>query len=403
MIGGLLAAWTNDASEPAFAREIYLQGMPITQQRGTIGNGYGVPFESVVFDEQGPGGVSSLSFQIEDPQNVITLSIGAEVRFYNVTRDRAEFTGWLQSWDVNVYGLGRIYTVQCIGAEAILDWAKVPSLNIAAGTIAADAVCTAVAAATGIGVPWRAAWNTGLGLEDGNSTLPVGNLNGVAPATTSVAVTVTAVTLREAIRAILDATPNTTLAGIDTIQSSSCSVDMGFGIRVWRSTFSPGGYASLTVNDAIAGPVVAGTPTNRIDGGGIERGVYVVGGNAAGTGFFGDNSGIPGDVAVLNDSTILTAAAASQAALAYLANKEASLRGQITLEPGMIPAGMVRAGSQITITDTQLGLSALNTIIGAIRRTYTAGAADEEWLVTFGGLPPSLTAKLRRLTRSTLS
>lgn len=411
MIGGLLAAWTNDASEPAYPKELYVNGAPVLKQRGSTA-AFGVPIDSIVLIEQAEGGVSSLSFRLEDPTQVFApnpsggFRPGSEVRLWDVTYDRPQFTGFIQTFSPERFGLGTAYNVTCIGVEALLDWMKVPALTIASGTDTGTAIQAAVAAATGIGVPLRALYNTtwSLGQINGSQAIPIGNLGdaGGNVAQVQTTVTISQTTLREAIRLIIAqsnvaASSSHGVAAVD----GHCTVDFYYGLRIFGN--SPGDYASFTVTDTIAGTFVAADVRPTVDGTGIVRGVYVVGGNAAATLLVPDGSGVPGEIAILTDSTLTTAADAEAAGLAYLADKSATYRGQYTVEVGQSQlSGNIRAGSATGIIDNQVG-SYSGIRIGSIQKTFSGGGAQETWVVTFGGLPPSFVSKVRRLTRSTLS
>lgn len=393
-----LAAVTAAQQNPtvtAGPKSIYVAGVDVT---------YGAPIERIRITEQGPGGVSALSFTVEDPSLSVRMTIGADVLVYDNLNDRPIFRGFIQTWTTTPFaGTGRRFDVKAIGIEVVLDWAKVPSATVAAGTETGVGVQSMYAAAFGLGVPLRAFYSSSNANPNGSLATPIGQLGGVSgPALVGSTVTVANVTLREAIRAVLDASdPPSVSHGVSPVQAS-VTVDFWFGLRMW-GTQKPTDYANLTVTDTAAGPIRAANPEATIDGAGVARGVYVVGGNVAGTVLVMDGTGIPGDIAILQDSTILDVVSATQAGLAYLQDKAGSQRGRVTLETNAI-ATNVRAGSSLLLTDSQIAVDAGGGgTIYQIAKTFQAGGTLETWDVTYGGLPPSMVSRLRRITRASLS
>src|SRR4051812_18177138 len=112
----------NTAVRP---KMLYLAGNDVLRPQGTLGNTFGVPLESVEVTEAGAGGVSSMTFRIDDPNIAIVVNDGDEVRFYDQTNGVPIFTGWVQHWsyDPDFGNQGRTIAVQCIGVDALLDWA----------------------------------------------------------------------------------------------------------------------------------------------------------------------------------------------------------------------------------------------------------------------------------------
>jgi hypothetical protein len=55
----------------------------------------------------------------------------------------------------------------------------------------------------------------------------------------------------------------------------------------------------------------------------------------------------------------------------------------------------------VTITDTRISQAGVTYVIGDITKRFNA--VRQDWQIAYGGLMPSVTKSMRRLTRSTLS
>jgi hypothetical protein len=143
----------------------------------------------------------------------------------------------------------------------------------------------------------------------------------------------------------------------------------------------------------------------RLDGG-TPRAVMIRGANAAGTGIVGDGSGVKGPTAVVSDNTSDTAAALATIGANYLSTQRSVIRGTVTAEeltPSTYNTGgnFFRPGCTLTLTDASVGASGNYMVTEVTKRFYASG--KEDWTVSFGGIPPSGTRLMRRLTRATLS
>lgn len=386
---------------PGAPRALWVNGTDVRLKSGSATNRYGVPIDTVTVTEAGPPGVSSMQFTLEDPSKEITLNIADPVQFYDLTNDRPLFTGWVQSWTATVFGLGRSYAVECIGAEAVLEWQIVPSLTIPSGTKIHDAFQAAYGVAQGIGVPLRAIHAE---TQNGTQAAPIGNISlggdDLNAPSTRWAITVAGESLREVLRKIIEAAPNTNFVNPDLVRPSlygATTVDFYFGLRLYFSQSAPSDYASMTVTDSPAAALVPANMQQAIDSSDVVRQVYVKGGNAAGTGVVTDGSGVPGPTAYISDDNILTSADRDSAGLAYLADKSLSGRGSFELNGNTISTN-VHPASQLTLTDAETGATGTYPIAQIVKRFY---ATRQDWTISFGGLPASFARALRRLTRST--
>jgi hypothetical protein len=381
---------------------LFVDSLDVLKEPGTATNRYGVPLDSIIVTENGPGNVSSMSFTIEDPSSAVTVANGDTVLYYDHTNSLPEFRGFVQSFTVSVFGTGRRWEITATGVEALLDWMVLPlDVTFASGTEAYAAVQSLAAQATGVGVALNTAAASGAGFGSAIAT-PVGKLDS-SPPTLSAAVTVTAgTTLREAIRQISD---NLTGGLNPATQPIFATVDFWLGLRYFGWAIGVSDYADLTIVDTVTGPIQAADLAHESDAGGVVRGVYVKGGNAAGSGPVSDGSGLPGQWATLEDSTLLTGDARDIAARAYLADKAQSVRGTFareTFTDTSTTSAHIQAGAFVTLTDAQVGLSAASYRIFSISKRYF-GARLETWTIAYGGMPPSVARAIRRLTRTTRS
>jgi len=384
------------------ARALWLDGLDILKQPGSAANRYGVPIESIDVEEAGPGGVSSMRFRLElpNPASGVTLVDGARVHFQDLANDLPTFYGFLQSWPSRPLGLGRSYDVTCQGIEIVLDWMIVPALTIAAGTNIQAAIQSILANATGVGVALR---GLASGTANGTQAQPIGDLAQPkfgGAVTTAVAVVLAGDSVREAIRKVLDVANDSSPYFGDITIYGHATVDFWQGLRVFRRDQAPGDYATLTIDDSVGGAIAAANLEHTTDVGQVVRGVYVKGGNAAGTGLVSDGSGKPGRIAVIDDPSILTSSARDLAGVAYLTTQTEAARGNFQVE-AFTPTTNVRPGSRLSLTDAEVGLTAANYAISTISKTFAG--PTESWRVSYGGLPKKAGRVLRRLTRGTRS
>lgn len=394
----------NGASAAGPSRVLWLEGDNVLKAP-TLGNAYGVPEDSIAVTERGPGGVSAMSFVLRDPGKVHTLAEGDDVLYYDLVNDRPEFAGWVQAWGVARFGLGRAFSVRCIGFEAVLDWILVTTtITLPAGLALRDAVTALMGVTAGIGFPLRAFVRPGFAVNDvsGNQVGPIAQFQqALADITLGSDVTITApVTLREAL-AVVCGTGLDFFAG-DWGGSSFLpvvTVDYYGGLRCYSPGAGPSDYASLTVADTVAAALAPENLTHSVDAGGRPHQVWVKGGNAAGTGMVTDGTGIPGPTAVISDNTILTEGAKRAAGTAYLRDKRSTIRGSFELN-GNTLATNVRAGSLLSLTDSETGATGNYAIAELVKRYH---GSRRDWRIAFGGLPLDLARQVRRLTRTTLS
>jgi hypothetical protein len=368
------------------------------------GNAPGVPLDTIEIRENGPPGVSSLTFTYEDPLGTgPTMNDGDEVQLWDRTLNVCLFRGWPQSWDTTPFGggQGRTIHVQCAGIEIALDWAMLLTpLRAPSGTLLVTAAQSCYAAATGVG-PLNVASN---GTSSQATPLSYFYFN-ITPAALAYDVTIPAGTsLRAALIACGVASASTAggYFAYNAPANALFTIDFYGGLRGMRD--SAGGawaddYATLTVNDASSANR-AENLDHTIDATAIVRGVYVAGLNAAGSGYLPDGTGKQGQIAFISDTTIDTAAKLLNVQITYLNGAIIGVRGEFDLSDWTPTAG-VHPGSLLALTDAATGATGTYRVR---QITKTFSGARQNWHITYGnGLPPSLTRLVRSLTRSTTS
>lgn len=386
----------------------------LLSDRTATANRAGIPLETITVTEQGPGGVSSLSCSIDDPLIAVQLAEGQAVEYWDITRDRPLFLGFIQALSIYPQGTGRRIDVTCVGIEALLDWMIVPACTIPAGTWMAAAIQSLVYQATGVGWTLRA-FTQPSGLEDyGSQPYPIAGLFPGFPATTDV-VSVDGVTLREACLQVID-TCNTWYTGT----GAAVTIDFYSGVRLFNVNGPSPSSSVITIsaqsdmatmhidNNPVPGAGYLSTQglNVHLDQGGITRGVYIQGANAAGTGLVSDGSGVPGPVATMSEPASNSIALKNAFGLAYLAGFSQSARIAAPFDPidkTVIDTDNYRPGSYVWFQpDGQTFANATLFTLMAITKTFHGGN-QESWLLDIGGLAPSAAKQLRRLTRGTRS
>ena len=376
---------------------------------GTPGQRLGIPIESIVATERGPAGVSDLRFTLWDPANTVTLARNQPVYYSKTAEAVPVFQGFVTSWKASPLGsTGKTCDVRCTGLEAVLDWAKVDAVTIPAST-RIDAAVQLLAGSTlnGLAFPLN---TLGVGSHAmGDNANPISALGGATIGPTAIAITA-GTTLREAIRTVTD-DGYFQYGASDTIY---CTVSSLGGLRVFPATRfgagieSPGDFFSLYVVDAQSSPAegtgAVGSPmvSRELDyeqDATAPTAVYVQGSGVSV--LVEDATGDVGNLAVISDSTLTTAAQCEAAGQSYLAKSQQQLRASFWLR-AKTPIPSLRAGSVVTFTDALVGASALPLRLWEIQRTFFG--QKEHWRLTVGGAGrPSHVVEMRRLTRGILS
>lgn len=389
-LGAVVGAALNTAA--VRVKGLYLDGLDVIKEPATPAR-YGVPIESIDLTETAAGSISSMTFLIEDTGLVVDVADGMEVRFHDIARDEPLFTGYLDSFSIRPMegDQGRYIEVTCVGVEAMLDWALLPADQTFAADVPVQVAAQSIVASV-IGLRELRALCANVG--GSSQANPVGG-NLVSGWNLGSVVTVPQGTsMREALRLVMAQVPGTALEPVWV-----ATVDFWRGLRVYRqgtNGVSATDYASFSISNTPGG-FKQTTDLNYALDAGQARGVFIIGGNAAGTGLVTDGSGKAGPISAFTDTDIDTAAKLAAAGAAYLADYTAALRGSYRWVD-RVPESLVRPGSSVTITDARAGLTSAQFRIGSISKTFNP-SGRENWTVYFGGTIPSMTSLARRLTK----
>lgn len=386
-LGAVLAAALNTAEARRFG--LYIDGVDVILQPGTTTNRYGTLLDSVSITEAAPGGVSSMSFTIDDPSGTVSLYEGARVRFVNLALDVTEFHGFVQTAMQQPNGIGRQILVDCIGIESVLDWMIVPTLTVNSATTLPDAVQQICSTAYGVGVVLG--WAQGTDLDHTvqvSSSITVGR-----------DLTFSGQTLRQALADV--GSPALENYGPQYAFSSSITFDgnvLFVGPAITSQTYGVQPVTSVAVSTS--GPIYPTRQEHSPLQGDAVRNVYVIGGTANGTGFVSDGSGIPGPTAVITDNTILTLGARIAAGYAVMGESSPGQSGYVSLSAYSQTSTRnlaIRAWSELTLTDPALGLSSVLSKMQTITKQYNGGTT-EEWSIDYGTRPTSGIQAIRALS-----
>lgn len=360
------------------------------------------PLESITVTENGPGSVSSMSWVIEDHDSVVAIpAAGSEVVFYDFALDYRVFAGYVQDYTAEPVDIGRMISVNAVGMEILLDWASLVSTSVNSDTGVAASDLNPLELPLGF-ANFITLWFQDFGLVapapnsisdpvNGDATHPIGTLKaaGLNPNLTANAnPPVPTGTLRSMLEfmirnAHMGTNPLTTV-NVDAV----VTVDFYRGLRVFYRNSRPNDWTDLTISDTYAGANVATSLQYEVHPGDVPRAVYVIGGNAAGTGWVTDGTNIIGQHATLNAPNSTSAGMLARAGAEYLASQAALVHGTLTLEGYSPTVGTIHPMSTITITDANVGLSATAYQIASITKTFIAGG-KQNWEIAFGGRRPS--------------
>jgi hypothetical protein len=398
-LGAVLAAALTDHSAHPWG--LFIEGVDVSRQPGTAGNGYGVLAGSIRMTHAGPGSVSSMSFIVDDPANALTIKPMTTVTYYDFTLDYPVFTGLVLTPTASPMGVGKSVSVECIGAEAALDYATLTDdVTFAAGAswYLVDAMQSTLAQCEeSFGSSIRAAFDNGITL--GNQAAPLSNMLFLPLDTTATVTLPAGITLRTAFSQLIDNAISGGAAVIAAVPATAATafvtIDFWMGLRAWIFTNGDGpGYGvpddwtTLTVSDTYAGANVATNLQHTLDGGSLVAAVYVEGGNAAGTGLV--RIAQVGHITMITDATILTAAAKDLRAFSLMPDNDAPARGTFVLSD-RAGSESINPGGWLSLTDAQVGVTPVwpyGYRIGTINRTFL-GNGLQTWTVTYGAAAPS--------------
>lgn len=418
-LGAILAAALTDHS--ARYRILTIDGVEVHfKPSGTQGSKFGVPLESITVTERGTGGVSSMTFTIEDPLNEITVRRGQEVVFRQAQYDYFIFRGFIASRSIRPWGIGRAIDVACAGVEIILDWAKVSAMTYSWTTttrpLTRDVIQSLVAnCLTGHALPLRDGSNSASTVcTQANPVAPsvlLGNIGPIGPIADGNIAIAAGTTLREAIRQVMG------ISDGHGGYADFLTVDWTLGLRCyilqWTKAYQvangPDDYTIPNIQDTAAGATAAAGLVDTLDALSAPTAVYVKATGA--TALVSDYTTDRGETAYVELPAISDAQTAALYGSRYLIGAtiatgstpawEAASRGVLPLDAVADSAAMAsttHVGGWIDINDPQTGLQ-FSAVIGEIQKTFDATTQD--WRITYGGPAPSMANLARTLTRNT--
>lgn len=406
------------AGLPSRSLALWVGGVDMIREPGAPdGTRYGTDIDSIEVIEAGLNGVSTMTFVVHDPSNELVVNLGDPVLFQDLDLNLPLFAGFVSWWEYRVVGISRDLEIRAVGIEAVLDWVSIPSLTIPAGTTWETAAVSLLGQALGCGAVVRAALSAD---TSSRYTGGVANLSGGF--TTGYAIVLANASIRDALQEIGASLPinypPTSLLGDATIDAwgnlrAPLLAVGGGGIGGEGYAFYGWGeYSQLvTVNATGSASPAADEASLGQDGSNIVRAVYVVGGNAAGSGLVPDGTGIPGPIAIVSNNDSTSEDLKRQVAAEYFGvrNRSGWARGSFRwveyTNPSTLGASSWRhAGGTVQVTDSILGLAAATNIGPStrIRKRYRSSGV-EEWEIFYGDQPPSMARETRRLTRTTRS
>lgn len=398
----IIGAALTDHSE-RFAG-LWVGGVDVSKEPGGGEPGYGVEEHTIEVSEVGPGGVSSMTFTIDDPNSQIEVLAGMDVRyeiFGNAffSRFGPVFRGWVDSFTYTpAFGdQGRTIEVQCIGPEAFLDWSlTAAAFAIPVGTNVTDAIQTILGWGTGVNVPYRGFAVGGTTQEDSDYEEPISTVGSTGLTVDDITIAA-GTTLRAAFQQLEAVSPI----------PQAVTMDFYLGVRsfdpIWNGIENPSdwnhpsfvGTSELNVTEDLAHQVTGAT----------YRSVRVVGSGVALT--VTDGSGFPGAMARLEDDTVTDEGTALAVGQQFLARNRTVPRGTLRKTSrntyDLDDFGATHPGAQARLNNSRIGVSDTRYPITEIRRTFTGGGTLEDIEFTYGDLGPSFVRTFRRLTRGTIS
>lgn len=368
-----------------------------------------VDLTTIDVEMPGPGTNGSMRFGVTDATLAHTINEWDEVRLIDWGMNReVQFGGFVQSVIPTPWaGPGRSLTVECMGYGVLLDRKVVPTFPI---TITSD---------DGIGEQLMLLVNTFGGrvhcfgyrpgastTYEGSATLTVfQHSDWVAGIPIDTGSVITNQLLRGAIEqwadlgtdASLPATPYNPSVGYIYWVDAYARFH-AFWDKISVATGFDGDAPPSTVGEAVF-DAHASTIEYEADGSDAATSVYVVGGNAAGSGFVrGPSKERAGDLEAFEDNSLSTNADLKQfyGGIRVVQGTETPIRGTLVIaETDPID---YRPGQKLFITNTNLGLSVQPVRITAVRMKYLTGTGRRQYTLTYGGRlgKPSQTRRLSR-------
>lgn len=386
---------------------LYVDSLDVLRETGTSTPRWAVPIERVrlrfvMWDQ-----VGSLTFEIDDPQVLLSNAVGlggeVSLREYRAGVTHHWFFGYVTNveYDTDFGEQGQRIKVTASSADILLDWTvTVADLTYPIGATMSDIFMGCFA--NSLGHPELRI----LGDDSETSTkdLPTG---GYAGAVRLTSVTIPAgTTIRSAAQMAVAGLVGPVRLAVDPYK--------GVRLRIIANTIPPtlpayplftSAYNETggTINVPGAGSGKRPENVERLTDGNSMLRAIAAKYTGLTTVFVTDGSGVPGPTAVVdfsNDYPNLTQAGLSDVAVDYLASHGESVRGQLVFDDGR--TNWAARPMSLTVGNMSLTLAAL----GVTSEVETMSAVDvtfhgDDWRmeIAFGAVSLSFSQRVRNLTR----
>lgn len=375
---------------------IYVNGVDVSKS-----SQYGVLWGETTIEIAAPGSASGATIVIDDTASVLSFSPGDAVLWLALsqtnlfgTTGAPWFRGWVGKAGEVKLGQGRQWQLECIGIDALPDWAVTQYAitfdpATAPVTFGLRQMVQAIAAASTNFGPVSVAIDLAAGGQ-GNVTNGVG-----ADYSLRTAVTIPiGTTFRRAVELAASASgdvaspPSPLRLTVDMYGTLRTYV----GVQTGVTFIAPDSNASVTVSTA--GPTYPASHRHEDDGMSAARTVVVIGSGSVKV-TLSDGTGIMGPTAIVQDDTFTTVAAATAYGLTYLAGRRGVSSGSVTLESvsGAEASWVLRRWN---ITDANLGISAVDYECGGMTVVFD-GSGLATIHANYGGPEQTAAQVIRRM------
>lgn len=392
----IIAAALTDHGPHSYS--LWVAGLDVTKQPGaTAGSQFGTLVDTVTVTPGGPSGNGSMEFLLDDPTNtgsIPTLQLQGDesVLFWDHIRDVPLFKGTVDSVTESMpEGVNHRYHVRCTDLNAVLDRTLIPAYTLGAGS-AQQQILSIMQY-----VPLRAfgslSGDAAAVRDGGSQEKPVGMAG--ATATTISGQVMPMQTARAAINAVLERW--TGRVGYLLPGTAQCFVDQYGGLRLYDSfvAITPSDYRQTQVivsSGAVTEPGQVRPDDMEItaDLSGAVTAVYITGGTAEGTGWYGWLGSRREAMYSQADSD--TAERLQAYGQAYLTAFGTQYRASFGLSARTTPF-VILPGDYVTVPQGTMG--GMAGYVQSVSWTFTGGGAVRDTQVTVGSLAASLARTLR--------
>lgn len=325
-----------------------------------------IPLETWRITDSGPSATGRLEAEHLDPTRAYAIPAGAFVELVDGTGESVYWGGYVSSRDVLPFSpAGRLTRIEAVDIGSALDTAFIPSHVIPAGWDDRRAVQALVAA-----YGRRGLYAPDSTVELTDTSLPE--------------VTITNLTLRQAINLVGDSAGESRVVWVDALGR----------VNYGRSAIAPAPYAITDSAPNGTTTIAVSELAIDFDESAIVNAVYISGPT---TGSFGYAAWVEDATSIglygrregwLTNEAVVDSVTATLYGTAHLAKtKDPAVRGSFVVEG----FNGWKAGQALTVTSTPLGLSGATYQITEVVTTWQTGTGRRSYSVSFGALSKSLT------------